>query len=112
LTKPLVLALVVALPAVARAQFVTSGADLDEPAGDAVNETAYKGRLSTTGVYYTESSDAVVDTVNNVGDDPASDQTILYTDLRGRLEAAHIDGGKWDAVGDFRLPRPTWAWDG
>jgi hypothetical protein len=97
----------VALPAAAHAQFVTSGADLDEPAGEAVTDTAYRGRVSTTGVLYDESSDALVDPVLNVGDDPASGQTILYGDLRGRIEAAHIQGGKWDAVGDFRLRLPA-----
>ncbi len=89
--------------AAASAQFVTSGADLDAPAGEAIDETAYKGRLMASGTYYGESSNAAVDPLANTGDDPASDQALLYTDLRGRIEAAHIQGGKWDAAGDFRI---------
>lgn len=90
------------VPASASAQFVTSGPDRDAPAGDNVDETAYRGRITTTGFYYGESSDGTVDAT-----DPASDQTLLYTDLRGRVEATHIQGGKWDAVGDFRLRLPA-----
>jgi hypothetical protein len=106
--RRLALLLAIAIwPAAARAQFMTSGPDVDAEAGQNVDETDYRGRLMTSGVYYTESSDAVVDETMNIGDDPASDQTLVYTDLRGRVEAAHIGGSRWDVAGDFRLRLPA-----
>lgn len=91
----LIAILLLATPAAARAQFVTSGANLEGDAQQIVEDTRWTGRVSLGGVYYTEAAD---------DDGPAaSPQDLLYSDLRARVEAEHIKGGRWDGLGDLRL---------
>lgn len=80
--------------------FVTSGgADLDAPAGDVVaEETEYRGRLYTSGVYYTESATGPLGTF-----ELSSPNSLMFGDLRGKLEALHLGGSRWDGTGDFRV---------
>lgn len=83
---------VVLAPRLASAQFATRGEDVEEPAEPPADDTEIRGRVSTSGVYYGESSA-----------EGASPQRLLYTDVRGRVEAEHIEGGAWAALGDLRL---------
>ncbi len=95
------LALIVAMtcaPAIARAQFVTSGANLDKASQQDVDETTYTGRVFISGMYYAESASATP-----AGSQDAAPGKLLYTDIRGFLKADHIQGGKWQGVGDLRL---------
>jgi hypothetical protein len=89
-------ALALLAPEVARAQFVSSGDKLAEPAAQNVEDTKLIGRLYATFGYYGE-SESSGDGMN------ASPDTLLWGDLRARIEADHISGGSFDFLGDFRL---------
>jgi hypothetical protein len=90
------------LPAVAAAQdeLVTSG---DTAVEDSVEDTTteYRGRFSTSGVYYKES--ALSEGMNN----EASPNALLFTDLRMKAEALHIEGTGWDGLADLRVRYAT-----
>jgi hypothetical protein len=91
-------ALSLAAGGVARAQFVVSGDRLDQPAQQNVDETKLRGRLSFTTEVYKESSTPAAGTNSE-----ASPDTLFFGDVRARLEAEHIKGGKWNFTGDLRL---------
>jgi hypothetical protein len=88
--------LVLAVPGVAQAQFVTQGDQLDQPARQNIEDTEYNGRLSLSTAFYAESG-------AEENGDGASPDALLWGDLRGRIEANHLSGSKFDALGDFRL---------
>jgi hypothetical protein len=90
------LAVILLAPAAARAQFVSAGDKLSEPAAQNVEDTKLIGRLYATFGYYGE-SESSGDGMN------ASPDTLFWGDLRARLEADHISGGSFDFLGDFRL---------
>jgi hypothetical protein len=95
-TSALALVLVAGAAATARAQFVTTGDKLDQPAEQNVEETAYSGRLSLATGLYSEDDGAP----QNGGSSP---DLLLWADLRGRLQASHIKGGRWNLFGDLRI---------
>jgi hypothetical protein len=92
----LALALVLAGGGVARAQFVTSGDKLSQPAAQNVEESKIIGRLYATFGYYGESSSG------GAGYDASPDR-LVWGDLRGRVEADHIKGSAFDVLGDLRI---------
>jgi hypothetical protein len=82
---------------VARAQFVTTGDKLDKPAEQNVEDTDYSGRVSLGFGAYAESDGAALP------DTTASPDLLFWGDLRGRIQASHIKGGRWNAFGDLRI---------
>lgn len=97
-------ALLVALlaPALAHAQFGRDAANEDTPEEQETRQanTELKARTDMTVFFYKETESGTPPIPNT---SQASPNGILFTDIRGFVEADHISGGKFDLVGDLRM---------